>query len=70
MRKFLSNALVWLTTPSAGQSSAHAQAWPDKPVRIIVGCPPGAAWQAFVEFNCAESAKFARIAKAGHIDAA
>lgn len=71
MRKFLSNTLVWLATPSAGQCSAHAQAhaWPDKPVRIIVGYPPGAARQAFVEFNCAEAAKFARIAKAGSIHA-
>ena len=41
MRKPFGIALVWLAMALAGISAASAQTWPDRPVRILVGYPPG-----------------------------
>ena len=42
-RRFISLTAASLAAPSIVSSSAFAQAWPNKPVRIIVPFPPGGA---------------------------
>ena len=105
MTRSLFIALFALATAVAGMETVFAQVFPDRPLRIILGYPPGGGtdlvarliqqplsqrWgqpvvidnrpgasaiiaggtpQAFGEFIRGETAKFARIARAGNIAA-